>query len=766
MPVVNPGIRRYIGSAIQRLFNSASFSAPLTHSLTLERGTGSPTYTRATTATFQDNEGILRTAIAGEARFPGARRVRNLLTYPEDFSNAAWVNASGNTITTNAVANPVNGAVTADKITPPASAAFHSVYQAYALSGATHAYSLYVKNAGYNFAYISPDNGSSGVTINLTTGATSITGSVTAYASDEGNGWWRVACISAVTTSNLRVYIGSTTAPQSFTGDGTSGIYVWGAQLEDITGRTDQTTPSEYVSVGVPGDWYGTDLVTNGTFDTDTTGWTAGNSAVLSVDTGRLKITTAGASNGYAWQGVPTVVGTKYVVSAVATVGAGCTSANFNVSATSAPNADLGSAITTSTTPVLLQAVFTATGTTTYITFVKSAEAGGIVYWDEISVKPAVYHGAGVDGVKYFDTDLSGNPIAASTLKGYLAEPAATNLTTYSNDYSGWGASGNNTTRSQVAGPNGSSTGAMRFTETTANAQHYDSWPAQIKAASAIQYTFSFLAKKGTRDYIIAVVGDSAGNFGQATFNLDSGTISAAASVTGTFTSPSAGILPFGNGWYLVWVTATSNTATTVRGYVCMSNDGTALASYTGATDKYVDVSDGQLETGSSPSSRILTTTLAVTRNADVLTYTGGNITNIKTLACSFQRAVGVSNQGVPVALDVGAASTKYALSYLDNASTFYFQGADTTLQWQQTASNAYTPGTQSKVAFSIATNSIKMDKDGVAQTTDTSASVPATTILSVGHYSAGQLVFNGNIGGIYGWTRNLSQSELGAVDR
>ena len=45
-----------------------------------------------------------------------------------------------------------------------------------------------------------------------------------------------------------------------------------------------------------------------------------------------------------------------------------------------------------------------------------------------VGVLSAPYHGAGVDGVKFFDTDLDGNPIAASTLKGYLAEPAATNL--------------------------------------------------------------------------------------------------------------------------------------------------------------------------------------------------------------------------------------------------------------------------------------------------------------------------------------------------
>ena len=59
--IVNPGIRRFLGSAIQRLFNSASFSAPLTHTLVPERGTGSPSFTRATTETGQkwDEAGYL-----------------------------------------------------------------------------------------------------------------------------------------------------------------------------------------------------------------------------------------------------------------------------------------------------------------------------------------------------------------------------------------------------------------------------------------------------------------------------------------------------------------------------------------------------------------------------------------------------------------------------------------------------------------------------------------------------------------------------------
>ena len=81
--IVNPGIRRFLGSAIQRLFNSASVSLPLTHPAVPTRGSITPTFTRATTETGQkwDEAGYLDfTALAGEIVFKGARREYNQWT--------------------------------------------------------------------------------------------------------------------------------------------------------------------------------------------------------------------------------------------------------------------------------------------------------------------------------------------------------------------------------------------------------------------------------------------------------------------------------------------------------------------------------------------------------------------------------------------------------------------------------------------------------------------------------------------------------------
>jgi hypothetical protein len=56
-------------------------------------------------------------------------------------------------------------------------------------------------------------------------------------------------------------------------------------------------------------------LITNGTFDTDTTGWTAGNSAILSVESGRLKVTNGIAIAGYAYQAITVEIGKRYTIS-------------------------------------------------------------------------------------------------------------------------------------------------------------------------------------------------------------------------------------------------------------------------------------------------------------------------------------------------------------------------------------------------------------------------------------------------------------------
>ena len=75
------------------------------------------TSTQATDATVFDLDNVLRTVPGGssEGRFTGQRYVRNLLDAGSEDSEA-WVN-NNITATNDQVANPIDGAVTADLLT-------------------------------------------------------------------------------------------------------------------------------------------------------------------------------------------------------------------------------------------------------------------------------------------------------------------------------------------------------------------------------------------------------------------------------------------------------------------------------------------------------------------------------------------------------------------------------------------------------------------------------------------------------------------------
>jgi hypothetical protein len=167
---------------------------------------------------------------------------KNLLGYTEDWSNAAWTKsgllAFGSGSVSNAILAP-NGLQTAGKITEDTSNGNHRAVQpASVVSGTTYVFSVYAKAAGRNFIMIQSNfvNNAYG-TVNLLTGATNLIGGTgTLSAVDAGDGWWRVSLIapsSTTGTGQFYVYTASDATTFSFTGDGTSGIYLWGAQLSD-----------------------------------------------------------------------------------------------------------------------------------------------------------------------------------------------------------------------------------------------------------------------------------------------------------------------------------------------------------------------------------------------------------------------------------------------------------------------------------------------------------------------------------------------------
>ena len=195
-------------------------------------------FTRASSGTYVDSEGVIRTATT------------NLLLRSEEFDQSPW-GTIRSIITSNAVTSP-NGSVTADKFiasTDPSTS--HYVRQSVSLSAfQVYNFTVYAKAAEYGYLSITTfgSNGWSATTtsyFDLVNGV--VTPSTTGIASiaDVGNGWYRInhQATKGDTSgsSNIDIYVANSGSSVSFTGDGTSGIYLWGAQLEQ------STTVGEYI---------------------------------------------------------------------------------------------------------------------------------------------------------------------------------------------------------------------------------------------------------------------------------------------------------------------------------------------------------------------------------------------------------------------------------------------------------------------------------------------------------------------------------------
>ena len=162
----------------------------------------------------------------------------NLITYSQDFSNSYWTKSAASV--TSGFVSP-DGTNNAFKLVEDTSTGEHIIYKVSIgyTSGATLSYSFFAKKGERNviqtYNYIGGGY-ANGANFDLSTGIVSneVSGSGTMLELD--NGWYRCEFTSLATVgqsaTNVAFRILNSADENNYTGDGTSGVYIWGSMLE------------------------------------------------------------------------------------------------------------------------------------------------------------------------------------------------------------------------------------------------------------------------------------------------------------------------------------------------------------------------------------------------------------------------------------------------------------------------------------------------------------------------------------------------------
>ena len=224
-------------------------------------------------------------SIAGAVWASATRKLtgygENYLLHSEEFDHASWLYGGGSgTIIPNAAIGPY-GLMTADKLVDAVGSAIWSdrmqqvSSEAFAVNQVYTA-SVFVKSAGVGWVNLSSANTSPqcGAWFNLTSGTveTVMSNVVAATMVYHGNGWYRcsITVIPTSTSLGLGIYTDTSDGTDGYSlhaGDGVSGIYIWGAQIElgcEVT-QYQPTTTEIYIGSVRTGSATSSSMTTGGT---------------------------------------------------------------------------------------------------------------------------------------------------------------------------------------------------------------------------------------------------------------------------------------------------------------------------------------------------------------------------------------------------------------------------------------------------------------------------------------------------------------------
>lgn len=616
------------------------FSAALTSSLSYVRGSGSPTFSRLSTATFTDWEGVVRTCSNNEPRFDGARRVKNLFVYSSSMNTGSWSVGPSTTRIGNAIYIDPNGAATASSFKGSGTATNEYVSQILTLNAkATYTVSIWAKL----ITGTTPTNGEI-ISASYNNGTTTVRAAINYSSIVLTSSWQRFSVtFTNVTGGGYSMYFHADTTS-------TSEVALWGAQIEDVTGQTNPN-PGEYVATqgSAVSQWFETQNVNHvvngivclrGNLFNNSTTAPSTFSQNAGTTTANAGIAPDGTNTATKW--VPNTSNTTHYFKPSSTQYNNYTNGRWYIASLYVkPTGSITKLVTESPKQcnfdILAGTVTIASGSTpTYATITPAANgyyrisisyqttsfyaafpaffsknygsstgdgtSGFLFCWPQLEevtgladiVHPSPYTATtGSQAVipSSFDKALPLGLFPSGTLKGLRVEGSSTNLLPYSQDLTQapWASDGGTTrTANTVVAPDGTTTGNTVTATATANYCR-----EVITVTSNTTYTFSFYAKLGT--------------ITSPTYGVYDGTNS-----TFIVSSTSYASQINANTWSRVSVTFTTPATCTSAAVYVLSNTSNIGTVY---------IWGAQLEALPFASSYIPTTSTTASRSVDSLTY-------------------------------------------------------------------------------------------------------------------------------------------------
>jgi len=733
------------------------------------------TYTGGVNATKYDSDGVLSYA------------PHNLLLRSEAFDNAT-INKNNVTVSADAIANPVNGATTADKIVEDTADSSHTIHDGYSTTaGQVVTSSIYAKAAERSIIRITEGaTATAGAWFNLSTGAVgtvSGSGSPSASITDVGDGWYRCEMTwTAIGSSNWQIGPVDADGNTSYQGESAKGVYVFGGQLNlGSTALTYVPTTTAAVwtarfdhNINPSDEWKAHNLMLNSGHTEGahpgtnwTTGFASGSSAfgVSTEFSGEVTVTQSGTSERPALhQAFTFELETTYTLGVYfesGSVTSGSTTVMSVVSLTSATGTTTANL---PTTPGWQSITFTTaadgSGTIRVGLGASSAATGSVVFSRVQLVK-------GSELLPYVPTTTAA---VAAKLKGVplglLIEEARTNYILQSEDIAtSWTLDHITADANSVVAPDGTTT-ADTMVEDGATGNHRMYMQARAVTPQG-PITASVYAKKtANRNWIYVNPGKSTGgaNGVKAYFDLTNGVVGTTGT-TGDAVDVSATITNVGNGWYRCTVSSSDlSTDGTQTQLIIAVAEGDNDISFAGGSQDSLYVWGIQLEAGSFPTSYVRTTTAAVARTADVAQITDASWYNQPTgtfvidfrlprTTASFPRILAMSDGSVDERLSLYYTGSSGNL----NVSTSTASGTNGDIY----SSTPLVAGALTKIAVAYAVNDLVLVANGVSAGTEAASGLPTVTKLHIGEAWNSTTQANGHISRIMYWPHRLSDLNL-----